>query len=117
MRLRLGPQHLCQGLAEFSLFHFHLTRRITGLGVRKDSESGRESTSSSRFQDEKAGHDFHTAPLLGVKYIIAAKVLSFDALLEVLILKVKSPESEGSAEVLVLQPPRLPQFVPAHNLT
>ena len=31
VRLRLGPQHLCQGLVEFSLFHFHLTRRITGL--------------------------------------------------------------------------------------
>ena len=31
VRLRLGPRHLCQGLVEFSLFHFHLTRRITGL--------------------------------------------------------------------------------------
>jgi hypothetical protein len=28
VRLRLGPQHLCQGLVEFSLFHFHLTRMI-----------------------------------------------------------------------------------------
>ena len=56
--------------------------------MREDSESGRESTSSSRFQDEKSGHDFHTAPLLGVKYITADKVLCFDTLLEVFILKV-----------------------------
>ncbi len=54
------------------------------------------------------------------KYIIADKVLSFDALLEVLILKSEKPRVRTSAEVLALKvkkrPPRLPQFVLACNI-
>jgi hypothetical protein len=60
-RLRLGPPQLGQGLVEFSFFHFHLTRMITGLAVPQGfRRPERALTRSSRFQDEKFGRDFHT---------------------------------------------------------
>src|SRR6266852_4251715 len=80
-RRRLGPQHLCQGVVEFSFFHFHLTRMITGLlGLEEFRRPERSLTRSSRFQDEESDHNFHTAPLFCVKYIIAVK-LSVDHIL------------------------------------